>query len=237
MSHSAIAHTRFAFAIMLVAGFVLACSDSLNEPSQRIVDHQLVIVTATTGLATDSDGYTIDVSGSAGVSQKVVASNDTVTVGESSGEYTVALGGVSENCVTLGAETQYASLPRDTLVDTLRFRVVCRLRDSGSASITGTIRVISPEAVRPRTITLDRQKIYGATGAGTFTFPNLADGDHLVTIEGEVFGGPVICNLWFDDQTATVHNYPEYDSRSTQSLVVTISGGAAVPVYFVYDCY
>lgn len=232
MSHKAVAHSRLVFAVMLVTGFAQACSDAPNEPN---LEPTLVVVTKTTGLATDTDGYTIRVARVTSVSHSAVAANDTIAVVEPSGDYMITLRGVSGNCAAVEPDQRFVSLSSHT-TDTVQFRATCWVvnADSGFVGITGQIRATSPQAVIPSKITLDDSLSYVATGVGTFHFGDVTDGNHLLTIQNGA--GLSSCHLSFDPNVVTAYSESEYDGPTTQNVIVTMSNGAPVVVYFVYDC-
>jgi len=139
----------------------------------------LNVTTATTGSDPDPDGYTVTVDGT---TSQPIGSNGTVTFsGLSAGTHTVALSGVAANCSVSGGNSQTVTVASGGTATT-SFTITCTT-PPGDLRVTTTTSgsSLDPDGYRVR---LDGGPAQALGINATFTYTNLAAGNHTVVISG-----------------------------------------------------
>jgi glucose/arabinose dehydrogenase len=139
----------------------------------------LDVTTATTGSDPDPDGYTVTVDGTA---NQAIESNGSVTFsGVAAGSHTVALSGVASNCSVDGGNAQSGTVPSGGRATT-SFTITCDAT-TGDLVVTTSTSGSSLDA-NGYTVRLDGGSARALGINDTFTYTNLAAGNHTVVISG-----------------------------------------------------
>jgi hypothetical protein len=224
---------RPSLALSALAGaLALAACHDTTEPSPPPPGPPvtLVVVTSTVGTEIDPAGYTLTVTGPGGTQQRSVPTNDSLRLSEPPGTYSLALGGISQNCFeganpqTFADEQnpQTVTLAEGPTAPPVRFDIICTSAGgSGTGTVVLDVTVIDPRGVAKRTVTLDGTRSLTVSGKGSYAFTSVPDGLHRVQVPGDTYGGPLICDLFGPFEPDTVR----------------IVGGATVHVGLEYDCF
>ena len=170
-------YTRLASAMALTLLMPLAgCNETFISVSS---DGRIQVAVSTSGLDTDTDGFSVSVDG--GTEQFVEAGGSVTLTNLSSGSHTVRLSGLSENCRVEGAN------PRVVLVDAdgtaqVAFQVRCSLATTGGflVQVTTGGDPIDPDGYQLSVAGEDTRNI-GVTASETFA--GLTPGIHLITLK------------------------------------------------------
>jgi hypothetical protein len=156
---------------------------------------QVQVITTTTGVETDADGYAIILDARPGVS---IGSNASSTLVAAEGKHTVELAGLSANCGVEAGTRRDVVVTANETVD-VAFDVVC-------SSTTGGIHVVTATSgSQPDpdgyTVSLDQGTPQPIGTSGELTLGGLAAGAHTVGLSGVAAN----CTLQGDNpRTATV---------------------------------
>jgi hypothetical protein len=154
---------------------------SFGESSPADGPGDLNVTTATTGSDPDPDGYTVTMDET---TDQPIEINGSVTFsGLSAGSHTVALAGVAPNCSVDSPYSQTVTVPSGGTATT-SFTITCTT-PPGDGDLTVTTSTsgssLDPDGYRVR---LDGGSARTLGINSTFTYTNLAAGDHRVVISG-----------------------------------------------------
>ena len=194
---------------LTVAGafFVLACG---SDPTPPPTTGTLEITTATSGVETDADGYSVQIG--TGVVQAIGATA-TLTLAEfDPGTYTVVLTGMAANCTVAGDNPRTFSVTTGETT-TVAFLITC-------SATTGSLSIVPATSGWPSdpdgyTITIDGVD-RGPVGVnGSVTIDALSTGEHSVSLSGVADNCRVM---------------------GTNPRTVTVAPGASLSVSFTVTC-
>ncbi len=141
----------------------------------------LFVSTNTTGVDLDADGYTITADG--GASQPIATNGGVSFVGLVTGDHSVALSGVAQNCTVSGANQQTVTVQMGATASTT-FSLSCAPTGSGSGSLTVTTTTtgsnLDPDGY---TVTIDGSLSQPIATNGSVTFTGPA-GNHPAVLTG-----------------------------------------------------
>jgi len=155
-------------ALALTAG----CGDDTTEP----VVADLVITAASSGADIDADGYTVTVNNT--LTQNIAANGSSTFSNLATGDYSVELGGLADNCSVDGTNPRTVTVSNDG--GATSFSVVCNSLTGSVESITSTTGV----TLDPDGYTLEIDGVdEGPIGVNdTVTVDDLDVGDHTVEL-------------------------------------------------------
>lgn len=155
---------------------VLGCSgDAVTAPSTGSVE----VTTATVGPAPDVDGYTLSIDGATEVA---IAVNDTHRQESlEPGSHSIRLAGMAANCTVEGDNPRTVNVQPGSNA-TVGFTITCGAT-TGSLGLTVTTGGSSPDA-DGYTVTVDGAERGTVAASGGITLEGLAQGDHLVGLNG-----------------------------------------------------
>ena len=169
--------TRLASAIALTLLTPLAgCDDTFISVS---TDGQIQVAVNTSGLDTDTDGFSVSVDGG---TEQFVAPGGTVTLTNlSTGGHSVRLSGLSENCRVEGANPRSVVVESDGTAQ-VAFQVRCAMATTGGflVQVTTSGNPPDPDGYQLSVAGEDLRNI-GTNASQTFT--GLAPGIHLITLK------------------------------------------------------
>lgn len=142
----------------------------------------LNIITSTTGVELDPDGYSFSIDGQAA---QPISSNASLTVDEmADGPHTVELSGVAGNCAVGGENPGSVTVVAGTMA-TMAFVITCSSA-AGSIQVVTTTSATGGGAMDPDgyTISIDGQPAQPIGLNATLTVDGIADGPHTVTLSG-----------------------------------------------------
>jgi len=143
------------------------------------------VITSTTGVSIDPDGYTVEVDSA---TSDAIGVNDTITVDDQDvGDHSVELTGLAANCTVSGDNPRTVTVPDDvpdsnggTVQTTFAVNCVPALGNlTVATSTTGTD--VDPNGY---TVTVDGSINQSVGTNGNVTFTNLGVGDHTVLLTG-----------------------------------------------------
>ncbi|MGH7511798.1 MAG: hypothetical protein ACREOQ_02630 [Gemmatimonadales bacterium] len=169
--------TRLASTLALALLTPLAgCDETLISVS---TDGQIQVAVNTSGLDTDTDGFSVSVDG--GTEQFVDAGGTVTLTNLSSGSHSVRLSGLSENCRVEGSNPRSVVVQSDGAAQ-VAFQVRCALATTGGFLIlvsTGGSPT-DPDGYQ-LSVAGDETRNIGITAQETFV--GLAPGVHLITLK------------------------------------------------------
>ncbi|HKT60141.1 MAG TPA: hypothetical protein VJQ46_08830 [Gemmatimonadales bacterium] len=169
--------TRFASAIALALLAPLAgCGDTLISVS---TDGRIQVAVNTTGLDTDTDGFSVSVDG--GTEQFLEASGTVTLTNLSTGAHSIRLSGLAENCRVDGANPRSVVVASDGTAQ-VAFEVRCVRATTGGflVEVTTTGDPIDPDGYQLSVAGVAARDI--GTSARE-TFAGLTPGVHLITLK------------------------------------------------------
>jgi Tol biopolymer transport system component len=175
---------------ILMAGSVLAGLGCGGEDLQAPTAGILEITTATTGLEPDTDGYVVTVDDG---SQRVIGANATFQLlNVESGDHSVQLAGVAENCAVAGENPRLIQIEAGKTAS-LDFVVTCTAGGAIRVSVTTSGSPADPDGYVAKLDGADPGLPVESNGNVTFT--GVAAGSHTVTLaevatDCAVTGGP-----------------------------------------------
>jgi len=168
---------RFASAIALALLIPLAgCDDTFISVS---TDGQIQVAVNTSGLDTDTDGFSVSVDGG---TEQFLETGGTVTLNNlSPGGHSVQLSGLSENCRVDGTNPRSVVVQSDGIAQ-VAFEVRCALATTGGflVQVTTTGSPIDPDGYQLSVAGVAARSI--GTSASE-TFRGLTPGVHLITLK------------------------------------------------------
>lgn len=136
----------------------------------------LEVVVSTSGVNQDSDGYTVVIDGAQ--SQNVTA-NDTITfAGLAAGSHSVSLEGIAENCTAGGLNPASINVALGSTAQA-SFDVSCTATQQITVTTQSTGTQLDPDGY---TVSLDGGTDQPIDVNGTWTFPNVAVGQHSLQL-------------------------------------------------------
>jgi hypothetical protein len=170
-------YTRLASAIALALLTPIAgCNDTFISVS---TDGQIQVAVNTSGLDTDTDGFSVSVDGG---TEQFVETGGTVTLSNlSPGSHSVRLSGLSDNCRVEGANPRSVVVASDGIAQ-VAFQVRCALATTGGflVQVTTGGTPIDPDGYQLSVAGEDSRNI-GVTASETFA--GLTPGVHLITLK------------------------------------------------------
>jgi len=160
------------FALLIALVLSAGCGDDPVEP----VLANLVVTTISTGVDIDADGYTVTVDNT--LSQNIGANGSSTFTNLATGDYSVELSGLADNCSVDGTNPRTVNVSDSGGSST--FDVVCNSLTGNVESITATTGV----SLDPDGYTLEIDGVAeGSIGVNdTVTVGDLAIGDHTVEL-------------------------------------------------------
>jgi hypothetical protein len=170
-------HPRLASALALILALPLAgCDETLIDIS---TDGRIDVVVSTSGLDTDSDGFSVSVDG--GVEQFVEAGGTVTLTDLSEGSHSVRLSGLSDNCRVEGPNPRSVVVKSDGVAQ-VAFQVRCSLATTGGFLIN--VSTVGdqgdPDGYQLNVAGADTRQI-AITASETFV--GLSPGAHLITLK------------------------------------------------------
>ena len=160
-----------------LGGRIFRVSFGQSPPVDETGD--LDVTTATTGSDVDPDGYTVTVDGT--TNQPIGIDGSITFSGLSAGSHTVTLSGVAPNCAVGGGNSQTVTVASGGTATT-SFTITCTTPPGDLTVTTSTSgSSFDPDGYRLR---LDGGPAQVVGINATFTYTNLAAGDHIVAISG-----------------------------------------------------
>ena len=168
---------RFSLLTAALVG-ILSCEESgggLSEPTTGTLE----VTTATTGVETDPDGYTLQVDSDSPQAIGLAATWQSGNLAE--GSHTIALSGIAANCVVEGENPRTVSITAGGTT-TVTFAITC-------GATTGTLRVTAATAgpapdIDGYTLVLDGAERGTIGSTGETTLEGLPAGPHSIGLAG-----------------------------------------------------
>lgn len=153
----------------------------------------LAVVTSTSGVSLDPDGYDLVLSRQGWGSAHYLQPNGVADIPRSAGVDSLNFRGASPNCALTSHPPATITIPDDQESDTLLYTLVCA---HANGAIAVTTDVADSLAVGPFPVTLDGSVRRTLSGHDSTLFSDLADGSHLVTLApGGLRNVPAGCTL------------------------------------------
>jgi probable HAF family extracellular repeat protein len=168
---------RFSFLTAVLVG-ILSCEDSgggLNEPTTGTLE----VTTATTGVETDPDGYSLQVDSDSPQAIGSAASWQSGNLAE--GSHTITLSGMAANCVVEGENPRTVSITAGETA-TVSFAITCGAT-TGSLRVTAATAGPSPD-IDGYQLTLDGVDRGTIGPTAETTLEGLTTGAHTIGLAG-----------------------------------------------------
>ena len=190
-----------AFGETIETAFAITCTEQLGD---------LTVMSATTGVDLDPDGYSAIVDGALmqnlGVNDTVPFSNLVV------GDHSVQLSGLDSNCSVSGGNPRTVTVPLTNAETT--FAVVCSSLTGNLTATTATTGVdIDPDGY---TVEVDGTQTQSIGVNDTVTFAGLPVGDHTVELKG------VAANCVLSGNNPRTVTVPSGDTVQTDIAVICV---------------
>ncbi len=184
----------------------------------------LAVVTSTSGVSPDPDGYNLVLSREGSGSAHALQPNGVADIPRSAGVDSLNFGGASPNCALTSHPPAAITIPGDQEIDTVRYTLVCA---HANGAIAVTTDVPDSLAVGPFPVTLDGSVRRTLSGHDSTLFSDLADGSHLVTLApGGLRNVPAGCTLAEGSANVVVAN----EGVATATLSVQVDCGCTDPL-------